>query len=188
MTCIICEGNNWENIDHLKLKKVGMHMCKGCGFVSYPDKYKSEEEIKEHYRKSYRPAPQVGNLFTGERKLQYHSMFLEGLLSSWKERGITSPDVCEIGSAYGMFLNWFKSQVPDAKISGTELTESYRRVAFHEYGIELEEDFDNSKKYDMIVSYHVLEHQIAADKKLKEYAENIKKNMEKTFLQEEQKS
>jgi SAM-dependent methyltransferase len=171
MRCVVCDANDWENIDRVRLKPSGMHMCKSCGFVSYPSKYQSEEEIKAYYRKSYRAAPQASNLFTGERKLQYHVHFLSPLFEEWKKAGLDKPVVGEIGSAMGMFLNWVKQCFPEADVHGTELTETFRRVAFHEYGIRLEEEFDKTKKYDLIASYHVLEHQLDADIRLKEYAE-----------------
>ncbi len=175
MRCIVCDATDkWENIDHLKLKKVGMSMCKGCGFVSYPDKYKTEDEIKAYYRDSYRPAPQVGNLFTGERKLQYHSFFLTPLFEEWKSKKFIKPVIGEIGAAYGMFLNWIKEIWPEADINGTELTESYRKVAKHEFDLNLKEEFDVTKKYDLIISYHVLEHQLDADIRLSEYASCLK--------------
>lgn len=175
MRCPVCDTENkWENIDNVRLKKVGMCMCETCGFTGYPGKYKTEEEIKAFYRKEYRPGPQAGNLFTGERKLQYHEFFLQPIFEEWKSQGITSPVVGEIGSAYGMFLNWIKGHFPSADVHGTELTESYRKVAYHEYGLRLAEDFDTSKKYDLIASYHVLEHQSNPDVKLKEYADCLK--------------
>lgn len=175
MRCAICDANDWINVDEVRLKKEDMCMCKGCGFVGYPSKYKSEEEIKAHYRTEYRPGPQAPSLFTGERKLQYHAFFLgNNLFKDWGTRGITAPVIGEIGSAHGMFLNWIKGLYPEADIHGTELTETYRRVAFHEYGIKLDEDFDMSKKYDLITSYHVLEHQLDPDKKLSQYAACLK--------------
>jgi 2-polyprenyl-3-methyl-5-hydroxy-6-metoxy-1,4-benzoquinol methylase len=175
MKCPVCSENNWKNVDHMRLKKVGMSMCLGCGFVSYPSKYKTEEEIKEYYRKNYRPGPQAHNLFTGERKLQYHNHFLAPIFEEWKLAGHEEPVVGEIGAAYGLLLNWIKQQFPKADVVGTELTESFRRVAYHEYGIKLVEDFDYTKKYDLIISYHVLEHQTEPDKKLKEYAACLKR-------------
>lgn len=149
-------------------------MCKGCGFVSYPSKYKTKEQIKEYYRKEYRPGPQVNSLYTGERKLQYHAYFLKGLLESWKKSGKENPVIGEVGSAYGLFLNWMRQQFPNADISGTELTESYRRVAYHEFGLRLTDELDKSKKYDMIASYHVLEHIIEPHKEAQEYYDLLK--------------
>jgi SAM-dependent methyltransferase len=172
--CPICDGSSWKNVDELRLRKVGMSQCQDCGFISYPDKYKSEEEIKEYYKKDYRPSPQAGNLFTGERKLQYHAAFLAPLFEEWKKAGLEKPVIGEVGSAYGMFLNWIRQIFPGCELSGTELTESYRRVAFHEYGLKLTDELDKTKKYDMIASYHVLEHQMDPDKRLAEYAALLK--------------
>lgn len=175
MRCPVCDTQDkWKNVDHLRLKPSEMHMCESCGFVSYPLKYKTEEEIRAFYRTEYRPGPQVGNLFTGERKLQYHAHFLNPLFEEWQKAGLTKPVIGEIGSAYGMCLNWIKGIFPEADIHGTELTETYRRVAHHEFGINLVEDFDTSKKYDLIISYHVLEHQLDCDRMLAKYASCLK--------------
>lgn len=187
MRCFICdETNKWKNVDNFRMKSqklnektkklepVGMEICMSCGVVSFPSRYQSPEAIKEYYRNSYRAAPSSAGLFTGERKLQYHEFFLKPLFESWKEAGITKPVIGEIGSAFGMFLNWVRGKFPEADLHGTELTKTYRRIAYHEYGLKLEEDFDTSKKYDLIVSYHVLEHQVDPDKMLKQYADCLK--------------
>lgn len=175
MFCPCCRNTEpkWMNVDHLRLKKSGMMMCNHCGFVTY-EKLKSEEEIKEYYRTNYRPGPQANNLFTGERKLQYHERFLSPLFEEWKKAGITKPVIGEVGAAYGMFLNWVRGHFPEADIHGTELTQTYRRVAFHEFNIRLEEDFDFTRKYDLIASYHVLEHQMDPDIMLAKYATCLK--------------
>jgi SAM-dependent methyltransferase len=172
MRCIVCNGTVWENVDHVRVNKKGMCLCTGCGFISYPEKYKTEDEIKQHYRSSYRQAPTAHNLFTGERKLYYHEHFLRPLIEEWKKAG-KKPVVGEIGSAMGMFLAWISAQLECSHIHGTELTTTFRRVAHHEFGIKLDEDFDFSRKYDLIVSYHVLEHQLDADKWLSRYADAL---------------
>jgi len=174
MRCPVCDKKEWKNVDHVRLKKSDMEQCQGCGYISYPKKYKSEEEIKAHYRTEYRPGPQASALFTGERKLQYHSFFLNNLFKEWEEKGKDTPVIGEIGCATGMFLNWVRDRFPQADIHGTELTETYRLVAFHEFGLKLAEEFDTSKKYDLIASYHVLEHQIDPDLRLAEYAACLK--------------
>lgn len=182
MKCAVCDSTDkWKNVSKWRMKKVDeknvpidMCVCTGCGFVSYPNKYKSEDEIKKYYKNEYRPAPQAIGLFTGERKLQYHSAFLHPIFDEWQKIGLTKPVVGEIGSAYGMVLNWVRQCFPEADIHGTELTETYKRVAYQEYGIKLEDDFDMTKKYDLIISYHVLEHQMDPDIMLKKYAECLK--------------
>ncbi len=172
MRCFVCDGTEWTNVDKYRMKPHGMSMCNGCGVVSYPKKYKTEEEIKAHYRTGYRPAPNAMNLFSGERKLYYHEVLLAPLLEEWKKAGV-KPVIGEIGAAMGLFLSWIRHKVPGCQVSGTELTTSFRRVAFHEFGIELTEEFDFSKKYDLIASYHVLEHQTDPDIWLRRYAEAL---------------
>ena len=173
MRCPACNGTEWKNVDQYRVKPEGMSACQNCFFVSYPKKYKTEEEIKEYYRKEYRQPPTAANLFSGERKLYYHEVILKPLIEEWKAQGLTKPVVGEVGSAIGMFLNWMKIKMPEAEIHGTELTTSFRRVAFHEFGIQLNEEFDFTRRYDLVVSYHVLEHQLDPDIMLARYAHTL---------------
>jgi len=63
--CIICDTiGEWENVDQYRPKPEGMHICKNCGFVGYPEKYLNEEEAKAYYAKDYRKPPNIGNLYT----------------------------------------------------------------------------------------------------------------------------
>ncbi len=174
MKCVCCGAEDkWKNVDQYRIVPKGMSICEGCGLVSYPSLYKSEEEIKAHYRTDYRKIPKRNNLYTGTRKNHMHDAFLGPELQKLKER-TTKPVIGEIGSAYGIFLDHIKRHYfPEADINGTELTTTYRRVAFHEFGILLTEDFDLSKKYDLIASYKVAEHQLDIDKRLREYCEAL---------------
>lgn len=174
MNCPICKNDDWKNVDEFRDKPSGMSLCNGCGFLSYPANWKSEEELKEYYRAEYRKPPSVQNLYTGHRKLHFHGAFLKEVFSVWEQTGVTKPVIGEVGSAYGLFLNWVKDQFPEADLNGTELTKSYRRNAFHEFGLNLTEDFDFSKKYDLIASYKVAEHQFDVDKYLRKYVEALK--------------
>lgn len=182
MRCLVCDKSDWENVDQFRIKKEGMSLCKACGFVSYPEKYKKKEEVLEFYRKQYRAAPTVENLYQGQRKLGYHEAFLsEPILDKWRKEGKKDPVIFEVGAAYGLVLAWFKNMrdqnglfFPDANLNGSELTVSYRRNAWHEFGINLEEDFDESKNYDLIVSYKVAEHLLDADLELMRYRKCLK--------------
>lgn len=182
MRCIVCDNSNWENVDQFRIKKEGMSLCKSCGFVSYPDKYKKKEDVLEFYRKQYRASPTVENLYQGQRKLNYHQEFLaEPVLDKWRKEGKKDPIIFEIGAAYGLVLAWFKNMkdsnghfFPDADLSGSELTLSYRRNAWHEFGINLKEDFDDTKKYDLIISYKVAEHMLDIDLELIRYRKAMK--------------
>ena len=175
MRCPICESSDkWKNVDHFRVKPEGMSMCGGCGFISYPDKYKTKSEIIEFYKKDYRPAPNINNIHTGERKLHYHSDFLKDVFKEWKDSGREELVVTDIGSAFGMFLNWMKHIFPKGDYVGVELTQSFVRNAWHLYRIKTIDDFDDYKKYDLISSYKSLEHILDPDIELKRYINALK--------------
>lgn len=172
MRCIICDSTEWENVDQYRIKKSNMSVCKNCGFISYPDVTK--EYLEKYYKKEYRKPPSISNLYTGQRKINYHAEFLSDTLKKWKESGKEDPVICDCGAAFGMFLHWFRGNFPKSKLYGTELTISYRRNAYHEFGIKLDEKFDDSIKYDLISSYKVAEHLYDADKEVRKYVQSLK--------------
>lgn len=183
MKCPICKVTSWEKVDEYRLKPQGMSMCTGCGFVSYPDKYKKKEDVIQYYRSQYRGTPpKVHNLFTGQNKLHYHEWFLADLVKDWIAAGKKDPVICDTGAAFGLFLSWWRNvrdkegnlAFPQATLTGTELTTTFRRVAYHEYGHLLTEDFDATKKYDFISSYKVAEHIYDIDEELARYREALK--------------
>ena len=167
MRCINCGNNDWENVDGYRIKPQGMSICKNCGMVSYPNRYKSIDEIRKYYKSEYRKPPTSGNFFTGQKKLNYHLAFLSEYFEEWskKEKFV----VADIGAAFGMFLAWFKSVMPNAEIFGTEWDIAYKRNAFHEYNLTLTDDLDETKKYDLISLYKVAEHQMDFDIMLEKY-------------------
>lgn len=182
MRCLVCEKSSWENVDRFRLKKSGMSICKACGFISYPDKYKKKEEIIDYYRAQYRAAPTVENLYSGQRKLHYHHEFLyPTVIDKWKKSVKTDPVIFDVGAAYGLALAWFKSMkedgkllFPNADLNGSELTLSFKRNAYHEFGFNLIDDFDDSKKYDLIISYKSAEHILDFDLELLRYKSALK--------------
>lgn len=174
VACPLCGSSEWVNVDEYRLKAEGMCLCLKCGFITYPEIVLKSEELKEFYRKEYRPGPTVQNLFTGQRKLHYHAHFLKDLFDQWKKEKRNLPEVFEVGAAFGLFLNWVREQIPKAKLSGSELTLSMRRVAYWHHDVNLTEDFDDSKKYDLIASYKCLEHIPFPEKELRRYALALK--------------
>ena len=182
MRCIVCDKNDWEKIDQYRYKPEEMSLCKGCGFISYPKRWKSKEDILKFYRKDYRTPPTVENLFQGQRKIGFHEAFLrEPILDRWTAEGKEDPVIFEVGAAFGLVLAWFKAMrhqgkqlFPKADLSGSELTLSFRRNAYHLFNQVLNEDFDDSKKYDLIVSYKVAEHQLDVDQELARYRAALK--------------
>jgi len=186
--CILCGESNWLDIDQFRDKKEKMIMCNKCGFITY-DKWHNLEEYYNHYRgNQYRKPPVANNLYTSINKIYYHEAFLKDLFNEWKEQN-KKPVFLDVGAAYGVYLDWCRNHFPvDApkdckdvpkyliedsmkRFNGTELTLSYRRCAWHEYRLNLTEEVDKSKKYDLISIYKVLEHIPDADVKLKEYVD-----------------
>lgn len=174
MKCPICDSHDqWENIDDLRHVKKGMSICKTCGFVSYPSLYKTEEEIKEHYRGD-RSSPTVMNLYTGEKKLHYHEAFLRDLLDTFNKDDKTRY-VYEVGASMGLCLDWVKRRLNNVEVGGTELTKSFRRTAKWEFDIDLEEDFNPKREIDLMMSYKVAEHLLDVDTKLRQNVTHLSK-------------
>jgi SAM-dependent methyltransferase len=183
MNCTVCKHSQWEKVDQFRIKPQGMHMCTNCGFITYPDKYKSKDQVFEYYRTVYRGTPpKVHNLLTGQNKLHMHTHFLKDIVHQWLDEGKKDPVICDVGAAYGLFLAWWRDirdekgqpAFPDAHLFGTELTKSFRRVAYHEFGLTLNEDFDDSKQYDLITSFKVAEHIYGIEDELVRYKKALK--------------
>lgn len=176
--CIICDTvGEWENVDNLQAAKTNLSICQKCGFVTHIDNLKTKEELQDYYKKDYRPAPASANFHTGQRKLHFHQAFLSELFNKWGKED-RKPVIFESGTAYGLFLKWAKDYLKvkgtEAEVSGSEWTESFKRVCFHHHGIKLQDEIDETKKYDLIGSYKVLEHQVDADKELRKFTELLK--------------
>jgi hypothetical protein len=163
-------------VDQFRLKPQGMHICTECGFVSYPSKWQSYEKIKAHYRADYRKPPTSANYFTGQRKIAFHNSFLSSLFEEWTLNLVLRPKIFEVGAAFGMVLGWLKDLYPNSVLAGTEWATSYKRVCKHEFGLDLVDDFDDTVKHDLIISYKVAEHQLDADKELRKYALSLTEN------------
>lgn len=182
MKCVICEGENWENVDKYrhkqfydaaKTKPVGMSVCLDCGFVSYPEKFKTEEDVKSFYKNQYRSkAPQATNYFSSERKLGFHQVMLKSVIEEWVEKGI-KPVFADVGCGIGLVPHWMKLIFSEGDIYGTEYSKSYRRVAWHSFEVETQEEIKDVK-HDLIMLYQVAEHQYKVDEKLKHYASLLK--------------
>lgn len=166
MNCYICDKNNWH--ERQDLNKDGLlKICKTCGNVAYHIEPGAEEKIKQYYRKDYRPAPTYQNLLTSNHKQAYVQKQLYSFLKD--KKGLVCGDV---GSAIGYIPNFLRRL--GHKATGCELTTTYRRFSEHFYSIPLTEELNPKYKYDLITMYHVLEHLIEPDKKLKHLVSLLK--------------
>lgn len=175
MQCPICRGpENWKNVDQFRIKPEDMSLCMTCGFISYPKRYKSKDEIIKYYENDYRKCPSANNIFTGEKKLHYHAHFLTELFNEWKKAGKTKPVYCDVGAAIGMTMNWLRGHFPEAEMYGVELTKTFIRNAWHLFHVKLDQDFDDTREYDLILSYKSLEHILDPDVELRRYIKALK--------------
>lgn len=168
MNCYSCAQQNWESFGDIN-KERELLCCKNCGALAFRVDPSKEEETKEYYRHQYRPAPNVMNLITTAHKRAYIDNFLSDFLRE-RDRSVTGrPLVCgDVGCATGYIPQWLRAK--GHKATGCELTVTYRRFAEHFYSVPVTEELDPAHKYDLITIYHVLEHLIAPDAKMKHYA------------------
>eukprot|EP00918_Siedleckia_nematoides_P029594 GHVU01063793.1.p1 GENE.GHVU01063793.1~~GHVU01063793.1.p1 ORF type:complete len:431 (+),score=21.63 GHVU01063793.1:3076-4368(+) len=176
MRCPICESTDkWKNVDQYRIKPQEMSLCGGCGFISYPKKYKTKKEIVEYYKKEYRPqAPKIGNLHTGATKLNYHAAFLGETLNEWKKAKREKINVSEVGCSLGLWLNWVRGIFPEGKYQGVDLQPQFQNVAKRKFNIDIVDEFDPTQKYDLIGSYKSLEHILDPDIELESYISALK--------------
>jgi len=167
MICYICDTDNWKSTE---LSSVGdLRVCCKCGNVAYKIENDDEQKMRDFYRKTYRPDPNVGNLITTNHKLQYIRVFLREYFQELGDRKIFFGD---IGCATGYIMSFFKRN--GHKVTGCEYTLSFRRFCEKWYGIPVPEDLYRKKPYDMLCLYHVLEHMVQPDKKLVDYTSLLK--------------
>lgn len=164
MHCYSCGQQNWESFGDIH-KERELLCCKSCGALAFRVDPSKEEEIKEYYRKVYRPAPNVMNLITTAHKRAYIDAFLSDFLHAAEGKHLVCGDV---GCATGYIPQWLRSL--GHKATGSELTITYRRFAEHFYSVPVAEELDARHKYDLITIYHVLEHLMAPDAKMQHHA------------------
>lgn len=173
MKCYICDSENWHavtiNKDGVEVpihSEMKLQVCKVCGNACHEIVVESEEKMREFYRKDYRPAPTVLNLLTTTHKQNYISAFLRDYLKD-KKNMITG----DVGCATGYLPAFFRKL--GHRATGCEYTLTYRRFAEHYYGIPITEELEAKHKYNLITIYHVLEHMMEPDKKLKQYVDML---------------
>ena len=163
MTCYVCQQNNFHKLPGLHSQSM-MQVCKSCGNLCHEITEDRQQKMTDYYRKEYRKIPNSGSLVTTNNKLQYLIKFMGDFLKD--KKGLVCGDV---GAATGYWLNELKMR--GHKVTGSELTLTYRRMCEHFYGIPLTEELEAKHKYDLITIYHVLEHLTEPDKKLVHYKE-----------------
>lgn len=166
MKCFICGTvENFHSLSAYNPERELM-ICKTCGQILYRVDPTAEEKMREYYRKEYRPDPTTMNLLTTSNKLNYLRTFLGDFFKG--KEGMICGDV---GCATGYFVNYLRRI--GMRATGCEYTVTYRRFAEHFYSVPVTEELTPKHKYNFISIYHVLEHMIEPDVKLKKYVDML---------------
>ncbi|MFZ3169720.1 MAG: class I SAM-dependent methyltransferase [Candidatus Methanoperedens sp.] len=162
MTCNYCKGTEHEVVaEYTRLEKNDILKCKNCGLV-YLDIKKNKKDIESFYSLEYRKIPalpvQSAQEHYDDKVTQHDSEDRISFISNHFE--IRGKKILEIGSASGSLLNKL-SEYGAKEVVGIELSEEFaefsRNRGFKIFTDPIEE-LDISQKFDIVVSFHTIEH------------------------------
>ena len=165
--CPVCGSEDLFKDDKIHSNSV-IVICKHCGFTCHDYDESKEAEMLAYYKDEHRKAvagkqkPDYRNILTTNYKKATIGKFLAEYLKD--KKGLIIGDV---GAATGYLVHWFRTL--GHRATGSEYALDYRRMSEHYYGVPLTEELDAKHKYDLITIYHVLEHMMRPDLKLKKY-------------------
>ncbi len=165
MKCFVCGEKDWHKLPGLHSQSL-IQVCKKCGLLCHEVDVAKEKELKEYYRKNYKPVLGTPAIITAGNKLHYIDRFLSEYLQD--KKGLMCAD---IGAATGYVLNYLRQR--GHKVTGCEWVVNNRRLSEHFYGIPLTEELSKSQKYDFLSMYHVIEHLMEPEVKLKKYVDML---------------
>lgn len=141
----------------------GLLKCAVCGFV-WADISFSYEEAKKIYGKSYFMGDEYHDYLSECDILKFGFNKFEKKLIKFFKANVNKPDLLEIGSAYGLFLEIAKK---DFTVTGLEISEDAVDYSRGKGLNIIQEDLlslDSTKKYDIIVTFATLEHLLSPRK------------------------
>lgn len=170
MECNLCNSTGFKLIwNETRFESNNILECQNCDLV-FLEQNKTKADIEDFYTNDYRKVKTLPALSAEERYV--HPVTVQDcedriawLKPNLRERFVSlkGKRVLEIGSATGRFLDTLQSE--GAYASGLELTTSFVdhsiEKGFDMYSKPLEAlNFDN--KFDIIVTFHALEHMFDA--------------------------
>lgn len=168
--CIMCGKSEWINIDYLRARPQKQILCSCCGFITF-DRFAEQSEYRKFYNDDYRKQMiNYSNLATTNRKIGYHDAFIRDYLT--KNKDLT---ICDIGAGIGYFVRYCK-ELGHEKVYGTEYDKTMRSYAKNASNLDLSEEFDDSRKYDLVSMYHTIEHVLDPVELLKKIRDSLTEN------------
>ena len=176
--CNLC-GSTFSEVmsRYTRFERNTVLRCKKCGLVFLEPK-QEKKEIETFYKKKYRdldtlPVVSAQELFT-KQDVRNDS---KNRIAWIKERyDLRNKKVLELGSSSGYFLKQLSSV--GSKASGVELNDDHaeyaRKLGFHTYTKPIE-DIGLKEEFDLIVTFHSLEHFFNPRKALRAVYASLKK-------------
>jgi len=156
--CPICDGEEhseylWDSRENLKIPIL---KCKNCGHI-----YQNITEFKDIYSDSLFSIIARGDTLTpNKEKIKQLDEKAFERYEYYKYLFENAESALEIGSSIGSFVHLLKLQGKDAY--GIEPDKSYASFSEKQYFFSQEavllENFNSEKKFDLITSFHVIEH------------------------------
>src|SRR3990167_5482140 len=185
--CPICNKSEWEDLNYLRDdqfwksvsyldidESMGFKICRNCAFVTYD--YVPVDRLIEIYKRE-RKIINSDLIVTASRKIEYHKSFFKPVMQELLNNN-TDIRVLDYGCAQGAVLKWLHDdlKIPIENLYGSEYSLILRAWAKNEYGLNVTENPDLSRKYDLIILYHVLEHLQYPDIELKKCVDALDNN------------
>jgi 2-polyprenyl-3-methyl-5-hydroxy-6-metoxy-1,4-benzoquinol methylase len=129
--------------------------CDSCSVV-FANPIKSIEEVENFYKKSFYEINQLENELD---TLQPLYRWLTNLLKKYNP---SAKSIMEIGCGRGSFLTYFSTHFPISHVTGIEfdsrVTSKIELTCESRFQNDYYEKIHFDKKFDLIVSWHVIEH------------------------------
>lgn len=174
--CPLCNSDKAKTLTKKKKNYEGSAICKNCGLVYlspgysalwYDEYYSSKERVKE-VNKIRRKMHD----YAQKQKIKGQNIY-NFFLSEIRNFSLEGKSVFEVGCTAGGILQLFKEKGASV-VEGIDLESDYVNYGKEKFSINIQTssiyDYDNDKKYDIVILRHVLEHladPIKALKKIK---------------------
>jgi 2-polyprenyl-3-methyl-5-hydroxy-6-metoxy-1,4-benzoquinol methylase/polysaccharide pyruvyl transferase WcaK-like protein len=166
--CPLCSSTNHDLLHNKGRhnKEVFNYICSGCGFIFIlprPSHQKLESLYQENaFSKDERrlSSPDDQKFKQCEHIARSRIEILARTLADYLPLNSTQKSVLDVGCGTGSFLRFMKAY--GWKVLGLEPDAVYTKAAKERYNIEIQNEFvekiDSNQKFDLITSFHVIEH------------------------------
>lgn len=168
--CCCCENSLWD-INRYEL----LDVCKVCG-LAQSKVMPSESELRDYYDKDYYFGEEYIDYTKDRRALEINFKKRVDLILKLSRK--KKLNVCEVGSAYGYFLNLIKPF--SHKVRGFEMSDEGVDYSNSNFQVNTTtKDFlktEVSKDQDVVVMWDVIEHLLEPDRYVKKAADLLNKD------------